>query len=254
MRLTPLLALPALLLMPATARALPVPPCAGAAYPPPAAVGAPPAVEAWLAGELPAGWRPPACLGWPGDGSYVAAAGRFAVPGGVDTLAARVGGIAAMGGLRYWSVSREAWQPLYDRSTAVTGPDGATPRGDFAADELGAGAAVHILQDPGDRVGPMVQRLTVLERDADALEIEIVNVTAGEALLLEVIPAGGLRSRVRLDREDGDVWRYYALTRVDDILPGPLRPPRASWINRAVALYRWVAGIPSDQEPPAAPR
>ena len=25
-----------------------------------------------------------------------------------------------------------------------------------------------------------------------------------------------------------------------------------NWINRAVAFYRWLVGIPTDQEPPAA--
>jgi hypothetical protein len=46
----------------------------------------------------------------------------------------------------------------------------------------------------------------------------------------------------------------YALSRTPSSQVGDLLSSGvASLINRAVAVYRRVAGIPTDQEPPAAP-
>ncbi|MBV8165874.1 MAG: hypothetical protein JO021_03705, partial [Alphaproteobacteria bacterium] len=42
---------------------LPQPPCGAAAWPQPAALGAPPAVEVLARGDQPVRWRPPACAG-----------------------------------------------------------------------------------------------------------------------------------------------------------------------------------------------
>jgi hypothetical protein len=55
-----------------------------------------------------------------------------------------------------------------------------------------------------------------------------------------------------LDRESKDVWRYYNLTRMPKQASVLTMGHDASFINRAVALYRYLAGIPADQEPPAA--
>jgi hypothetical protein len=54
-----------------------------------------------------------------------------------------------------------------------------------------------------------------------------------------------------VERRAPGVWGFYSLTRTrmaSRLLP---HGSSASYINRAVAFYRLVAGIPTDQEPPA---
>ncbi len=55
-----------------------------------------------------------------------------------------------------------------------------------------------------------------------------------------------------LDRESPEVWRFYSMTRTGSKASGLAAGHDASSINRAVAMYRHLAGIPTDQEPPAA--
>jgi hypothetical protein len=232
----------------------PVPPCAGPAEPGHAALGSPPRVQVWEAGDLPAPWSPPACLSWPtaAEPVLVAAAGRLRAPGGSDGLLGRVARISDLPKIRFWSVTRESWLPMFESAVAVTGADGQTPRPDFTASELVHGAVRYLLADQNDPLGAIVQRLTVRERSADRLVLELENVSGGTLALVEVLPVGGARTLLHMEREAGEVWTFYTLISVTDQAPDMLAPPRASWINRAVALYRWFAGIPTDREPPAA--
>jgi hypothetical protein len=55
-----------------------------------------------------------------------------------------------------------------------------------------------------------------------------------------------------LDRESDDVWRYYSIARTGPNSSRLSTGHAASSINRAVAFYRSLVGIPTDQEPPAA--
>jgi hypothetical protein len=63
---------------------------------------------------------------------------------------------------------------------------------------------------------------------------------------------GGLQSIYFLDRESENAWRYYSIVRTGKNANGLIAGNEASAINRAVAFYRYVVGIPTDQEPPAA--
>jgi hypothetical protein len=53
-----------------------------------------------------------------------------------------------------------------------------------------------------------------------------------------------------LDRESPGVWRFYSITRTGPKASSLAIGHDASSINRAVAFYRHLAGIPTDQEPP----
>jgi hypothetical protein len=55
-----------------------------------------------------------------------------------------------------------------------------------------------------------------------------------------------------LDRESSDIWRYYSIARTGKNANGLATGHDASTVNRAVAFFRYLAGIPTDQEPPAA--
>lgn len=232
----------------------PAPPCAGAVEPPYAELGAPPRTRVWERGELPEGWSPPACLGWPAveDSIWVSAAGRMRLQNGVDALIDRIARVSALPQIQFWSVTRDAWLPLFEKAVAVTGSDGEVVRPDFSPRELDKGTTRYMLSDQNDPLGEIVQSLTVLDRTEDRLVVELRNVTSGRMALIEVLPIGAARTLLHMQREAGDVWTFYTLITVADRAPDLLTPPRASWINRAAALYRWFAGIPTDQEPPPA--
>lgn len=254
MRLTPLRWLVALFLAaPVEAAQGPIPPCAGSVVPTYAALGSAPQVRVWEPQDVTTAWSPPACLGWPASerAVLVAAAGRLR-SAHVEGLLGRIAEISALPEIRFWSVMRDAWQPLFETASAVTGPDGRTHRADFSPAELVTGARLYMLADQNDPLDAIVQRLTVIERGSDRLIVELENVSSGHMALMEILPVGGARTLFYMQREVDDIWTFYSLIRVADRAPDLLSPPRASWINRAAALYRWFAGIPTDQEPPPA--
>jgi hypothetical protein len=55
-----------------------------------------------------------------------------------------------------------------------------------------------------------------------------------------------------LDRESDAVLRYYSIWRIGKGANRLIARNDSSAINRAVAFYRHLVGIPSDHEPPAA--
>jgi hypothetical protein len=63
---------------------------------------------------------------------------------------------------------------------------------------------------------------------------------------------GEMQSIYFLDRESAGVWRYYCIARTGRNASRLAAGHESSSINRAVAFYRALAGIPSDQEPPGA--
>jgi hypothetical protein len=71
-------------------------------------------------------------------------------------------------------------------------------------------------------------------------------------LFVPVFHPGEMQSIYFLDRESANTWRYYSIVRTGKNANSLIPANEASSINRAVAFFRWLAGIPGDQEPPAA--
>jgi hypothetical protein len=63
---------------------------------------------------------------------------------------------------------------------------------------------------------------------------------------------GEMQSIYFLDRESENVWRYYSMTRTGQNANRLIAGNESSAVNRAIAFYRWLVGIPTAQEPPAA--
>jgi len=237
----------------ATGAESPRPPCAGPPSPDYPPVGAPPAVGAWFANELGETWRPDACLGW-ADGSglaLVALAGRFDEPGGLPAVEARLGAISRHDTILYWSASRQSWRPLFAESWALAGPEREGRRGDFAPAEMTPGSRLHFWQKPNEPQGGAVYRITVLAADGQRLDAAETNLTPLTFLGRALIPIDGQQARLWIEAEVPGRFRYFALSRLSGRLPFGLA--HASLVNRAVALFRHAAGIPTDREPPAAP-
>jgi hypothetical protein len=245
----------------------PEPPCSEAPlFPPYAEIDAAPNVGAWSGDDLglKSDWRPPPCTGWTSSDSdmLVALAARFHYDGGVDGLLARFGAISELTDVSYWSVSKTRWRDLVEEAYAVTGvagedDDGSKPRGDFSAAELRAAREVYLYQDDTGPAGGAIYRMRLLEFEPTRLVVTFENVSAVKMLFVTVFAPGALQSVYFLDllSPDEGIWGYYSLTRgtvaeLGDLL---MEHQTASYLNRAAAVYRHIAGIPTDQEPPVAP-
>ncbi|HEX6013959.1 MAG TPA: DUF6675 family protein [Geminicoccaceae bacterium] len=232
------------------------PPCGDAPSPAYADLGSVPAVRVWTAGELgAAGWDPPACTGWRPlpFRVLVAAAGRFRHEGGVEDLLARFGAVSALATVKYWSVSDGRWESLVTRAAALAGPDVDQRRPDFRPAEMAGGADLFFAQDDNRSTGEVVHRMRVREIGPARLVVEAENVGAVRYLLVPLAGPGDLQWVHFFERRSAAEWGYYGLARVGAGASSLLEGHRASYANRAVALFRHLAGLPTDQGPAAAP-
>jgi hypothetical protein len=233
----------------------PHPPCGSVPWPAYAASGGLPAVHVWTGDELGTGWRPPACTGWHPMPFrlLVAVAGRFRHQGNSEELLARIGAISRLITIRYWSVSNQRWESLVTSAVALDGPDLSQRREDFRVAELAGGTDRYFVQDDNHLAGAVVYRLRVREIGRDRLVVETENVSPMRYLVLTLAGPGDLQSLFFFERLSPEEWDYYGLLRTGAGASAWLGGHEASYVNRAVALFRHFAGLATDQEPPAAP-
>jgi hypothetical protein len=246
----------AMLLVPLAARAegLPLqPPCGVPPEPAYGVPGAPPGVGIWNEARLrQIGWNAPDCLRW-GAGRTrlaVALAGEFAFSGSLDQLLARAGKVSAHKSIRYWSVTDKAWRNLVSDAGVVDGPEGRTPRPDLTSADLVAGRSYYYFEVSRSRRA--IYRLTVLERTADRLVLASENVTPIRGIFATAFEPAALQSVTFLERRRPTIWGYYQVIRAADGASAMALGAESSYVNRLAALYRDMAGIPTDSEPPAA--
>lgn len=239
----------------AHAAELPLPACAGATpRPAPPRLGQPPAVLACTDGDLLAAWQPPPCLGWeakPAD-VVLALAARFRIDD-IESLLARFTAISALTRLRYWSVTREAWRPLFLEAVPLASADPTATRGDFRRDEIVLGEPVHVLLED-DLIGAVVHSITVEAYSPELIRVAMRNVLPGRVLGMEVLPVDGLQTVLMLEPEAPGVWRYWSIMRATIEAPDLMLPSAASYANRAAAIFRHVANLRTDAEPPLVRR
>jgi hypothetical protein len=232
---------------------LPRLPCGVAPFPAFAEPGAPPNVRAWH-GKAARAWTPPSCSGWAvmDADMVVALAGSFHHPGEIDTLLARIGAISSKKEVRYWSTTEQSWQPLVTDAFALSGPDASQRRADFNAAQLTAGQTLYYAQSDNRTAGQCVYRERVRVADRERLMIEGENVSPLKKMVVTLFEPGEMQTVYFIERRAPGVWGYYSLTRAR--LASQLLPTggQAPYINRAAAFFRYVAGIPTDQEPPVA--
>ena len=250
-----LLSLGLLLLPLASAIAGPQPPCAGASAPVPAygALDGSPTGGAWHDSDLK-GWQPPACLGWQGESRLVAAiASRFRSPLTLDQLAGRLTAVTASKDIKYWSVSGQKWKPFVLGAWLVEGPDGKVRRPDPPFAGFVPGRDFFYAEDAGGG-SLMVYRVRVLERTADRVVLAMENVSPIKALLLTLFEPGALQYVSYLVREGPDSWAHYEIGRATTGASSFVTGYQSSFLNRLEAVRRHLAGVPTDRDPPLAPR
>jgi hypothetical protein len=235
----------------------PRPPCGGEPVPEWPAADHAPIATLWSRAEFGHNWKPPACTGWttPGFTTLVTTAARFhykAGPvGGGEGLLRHIGAISDLAGMRYWSTTHKQWLTLIPDAWALTDSQSGKRREAFTTDEMKEGKRLYFAQ-VDNLTGKGVYRLRVSEASADRIVFDVENASVMRYLFLTVFHPGDMQSIYFLDRESDDVWRFYSIVRTGENANGLVAANEASAINRSVAFYRRLAGIPTDQEPPAA--
>jgi hypothetical protein len=231
----------------------PQPPCGNRPVPPYPSLDAPPIVKFWSASDLGHDWRPPACTGWTGTGfaTLVTTAARFRYTSESEGLLRHVGAISQLAGMRYGSTTHKQWQTLIVSANASTGLKSGHRRADFTPDEMTEGKVLY-LEEVDNLSGKAVYRMHIDEASADRLVFDVENVSVMRYFLVTLFHPGEMQSVYFLDRESNNVWRYYSIARTGLNASRLSTGHEASSVNRAVAFYRSLAGIPTDQEPPAA--
>ena len=197
----------------------------------------------WTSAEL-GSWTPPACTGFTakGDGVLVAVAGSFPFTGSAGALLARFGAVSALKGLKYWSVTEVGWRTLITKATALEGPNLDRPRPDFTLAEMRSGADLYFAQSENRAGGDVVYRMRVRDFGPNRFVVGIENASPVSRYLVTLFNPGDLASVHFLERRGAGVWGYYGLAWAGDSLVSRLAVPEASYVNRALALYRHFLG------------
>jgi hypothetical protein len=231
----------------------PQPPCETAPYPAYPDLSNSPVVKVWNQYEFGHEWIPPACTGWASVGfsTLITTVARFRYASGAEGLLRRIGAISQLAGMRYWSTTHQQWRTLIVEAHALTDALSTTRRADFAPAEMLKGGVLY-LEQADNLSGNAVYRMHIAEASMDRIVFDVENVSIMRYSFVTLFHPGDMQSVYFLDRESDSVWRYYSIARTGRNASRLATGHDASSINRAVAFYRSLAGIPTDQEPPAA--
>lgn len=232
----------------------PQPPCGNVPIPPYPGLENSPSVRAWDRAASGRNWIPPACTGWTDSGftTLVVTVARFRHASGIEGFLRNIGAISRLAGMRYWSTTHKRWQTFIISAHAMSEAAGDRPREDFSPGEMAEGRSLYYQQED-NLSGKVNYRMRIRSASPDRLIFDTENTSTMRNLLLPMYRPGGMQTITFLDRESRDVWRYYSILRTSRDASRLTAGREASFINRAVAFYRHLAGIPTDKEPPAAP-
>lgn len=231
----------------------PLPPCAAETAPARTGAETQPSVTVWHTRALPEGWQLASCSGLvPPSGSvFIEVAGRLQHDGDALSLLERMGSVSDQTGMLYWSVGQGGWRKLLVDAAALSGPDPALRRADFKLDEMQPGARLYMLYDDDEDPGPVVFETEVREAGPDGFVTVMRNASAMRLMGFAIADQGDVSSMLSIRRVAPGAFTYYALTAVALAPVAAAMVADASHINRAVASYRYLAGIPGDRDPPA---
>ncbi len=210
-------------------------------------------MKSWSRSEFGRDWKPPACTGWSevGFSTLVSVAARFPYTLEAGDLRRHIGRISQLTGLSYWSTTHKRWQTLIVDAHALNDASHGQRRKDFTSDEIRQGNVLYFEQV--DNLSKATYEMHVVEASASRLVFEIENLSTIRFHFLPIFRPGELQAVYFLDRESDKVWRYYSILRTGKNASILIGGNVASSTNRTVAFYRYIVGIPSAQEPPAAP-
>ena len=176
---------------------------------------------------------------------------RFQFLSGAEGLLQHIGAISQLAGTQYWSTTHKQWRTLITDAYALAGSQPDQRRMDFTVDELKPGKPFYFEQID-NLSGKTIYRMNILEASSDRIVFEVENVSTMRYHFIPVFHPAELQSIYFFDRESDKIWRYYSILREGKNASRLVAGNEASSVNRAVAFYRHMVGIPSNQEPPAA--
>ncbi len=153
--------------------------------------------------------------------------------------------------MRYWSTTHKRWQTLISDAYALTNSADGRHRADFTPDETKEGS-VFYFEQTDTLSGKAVYRMHIVEASSTRIVFDVENASTIRYYRVPIFHPGELQSMYFLDRESEIVWRYYSIVRMGKNSNGLVSGNEFSSINRAVAFYRYLVGIPTTQEPPEA--
>jgi len=229
----------------------PKPPCEGPPFPPYGAVGTNGSLATWRQEEL-VNWRPTGCLGWSGPSlSVVALADEFRFSGSLDDLLARLGALQSYPSIRYWSTTRKRWRALVTSASVIAGAGGPNTRASLDASDFAVGKD-NFYAETTEESGRTDYRLHVLARRGESVVVASENLTPVTVLGLTIFGPLAMQSVIFLDRRGPDLWGFYSIVRTASGTSRLASGREASFLNRQAALFRYLAGLPTDLEPPVA--
>ena len=231
----------------------PQPPCGKEPIPPYPGLNDSANVKSWSGSDFGRDWRPHTCTGWTALGfrTLVTTVARFRHTSEADGLLRHIGAISELAGMSYWSTSHKQWRTLIVNAYALTDLQTGQRREDFTPDEMKEGKVLYFEQTD-NLSGKVIYRMHIAEASAERLVIDVENVSMMRYLSIPILHPGEIQSIYFLDRESDNVWRYYSIVRTGKNANGLIAGNESSSINRAVAFYRHLVGIPTAQEPPGA--
>jgi hypothetical protein len=231
----------------------PQPPCGKGPVPPYPGLDDLAIVKSWSKSQFGGNWKPPTCTGWTEVGftTLVTVAARFRHTSEAGGLLGHIGAISELAGMRYWSTTHKEWQTLIVDAYALTDSQPGRRREDFRSDEMKEGKVLYFEQ-VDNLSGKAIYRMHIVEASASRLVFNVENVNTMRYYFIPILHPGDLQSMYFLDRESDNVWRYYSIVRLGKNANGLITGNESSSVNRAVAFYRYLVGIPATQEPPGA--
>ena len=231
------------------------PPCGGPPRPAYATAGGPPVVATWTEDDAnKVAWQYSPCLHWPGDRTRMATAlsAVFHAPS-LDVLLTRYGALSQYKSIRFWSTMHQTWEPFVVQAGFTDGIEAHYTHPDLKPEDFVTGREFFYYEiDP--RTGRTIHRLTVNQRTADRVELSTENLTAMKYSMFTIFEPRGLRSATFIERRGPNEWGYYQTIGVGEGSDFIAVHSPSPYINRLTALYRYMAGMPTDGAPPAAPR
>ena len=231
----------------------PLPPCGKEPIPEYPGANEQAGVKSWSKSDLGRDWKPPVCTGWAEVGftTLVTIAARFPHTSEAKGLLRRIGAISELAGMRYWSTTHRQWRTLIVNAHALTDSKPGQRREDFTSNDMKEGSVLYFEQ-VDNLSGKAIYQMHIVEASPSRLVFEVENVSTLRYYFVPILRAGELQSMYFLDRESDKVWRYYSIVRTGKNVNGLIAGNESSSVNRAVAFYRYLVGIPTTQEPPGA--
>jgi len=168
-----------------------------------------------------------------------------------EALIERFGAISQLRTAWYWSTTDQAWRPLVLAAYAIDSAKAVKPRADYSDADLTRGTSLYYSVTDTRSGSPVNYSMQMSSGPAGHLFLETSNIEPVTKWGMTLYGPESVRTLYFLNEVSPGVWSYYSITRA---VPASFlaNGHEKSYINRAVALYRYYMGLPATSDPPPA--